>query len=310
MTFDEYFDAFQSFLKRNGNSEQTQETYKRQISQFFRFLSEYYPRITAPADIKREIVADYQDFLKEQQTESGKTLTNKTIHLKLSALKSFFHFLLKEDYIISDPTKSISMPKQEKRLPRTILTEEEVMAILQSCDTRTAVGSRNRAMLELLYACGMRTTELCQLKVTDVDLKDQTVLIEKGKGNISRSAPIGQYAAHYIGEYLSKSRKYLLKGKRNDPGFLFLTQFGNPFDRKTVNKFVMKPIQRRLQLKKNITVYSFRHGVATHLLQRSVDVAYIAKLLGHRSLNTTQQYLNIDIGDLKKIHSLYHPRER
>jgi integrase/recombinase XerD len=310
MTFDEYFDAFQSFLKRNGNSEQTQETYKRQISQFFRFLSEYYPRITAPADIKREIVADYHDFLKEQQTESGKTLSNKTIHLKLSALKSFFHFLLKEDYIISDPTKSISMPKQEKRLPRTILTEEEVMAILQSCDTRTAVGSRNRAMLELLYACGMRTTELCQLKIADVDLQEQTVFIEKGKGNISRSVPIGQYAAHYIQEYVVKARKFFLKGKRSDPGFLFLTQFGNPFDRKTVNKFVMKPIQRRLQFKKNITVYSFRHSIATQLLRRSVDVAYIAKLLGHRSLNTTQQYLNIEIGDLKKIHSLYHPRER
>ena len=216
---------------------------------------------------------------------------------------------MKEDYIISDPTKSISMPKQEKRLPRAILTEDEVMAILQSFDSRTAVATRNRAILELLYACGMRTTELCQLKVADVDFQEQTVFIEKGKGNISRSVPIGQYAAHYIGEYLAKARKFFLKGKRNDSGFLFLTQFGNPFDRKTVNKFVMKPIQRKLQFKKNITVYSFRHSIATQLIQRNVDVSYISKLLGHRSLNTTQQYLNIEIGDLKKIHSLYHPRE-
>ena len=144
----------------------------------------------------------------------------------------------------------------------------------------------------------------------DLSLKNQSVLIEKGKGNVSRLVPIGQYATFYIEEYLKKGRKYLLRGKRNDPGNLFLTQFGNPFDRKSINKSIMKPIQRRLKLKKNLTVYSWRHACATHLLHHRVDVAYIAQLLGHRSLNTTQQYLKIEIGDLKRMHALYHPRER
>ena len=100
-----------------------------------------------------------------------------------------------------------------------------------------------------------------------------------------------------------------MKVKPTDPGFLFLTQFGNPFERRrSINKWVMRPIKEKLKLKKPLTVYSFRHSLATHLLQNNADVSYIAKFLGHRSLNTTQQYLKIEIGDLKRIHGLYHPR--
>ena len=310
MNFESYTEKYLAFLKRKGYSQLTIDSYRREIKQFLRFLTTFYPRISAPVEVKREIINDYQDYLGERRIRADRPLSNKTICIKLTALKTFFRFLCDEDYLLSNPTQNIVLPKEERRLPRAILTEDEVMMILQSCDARTPLSLRNRAMLELLYACGMRTFELCNLKTQDVSLKEQTVLIEKGKGNISRLVPVGQYASLYIEEYLKKGRKFLLRGKRSDPGNLFLTQFGNPFDRKSINKSVMKPIQARLKLKKNLTVYSFRHASATHLLHRNVDVAYIAELLGHRSLNTTQQYLKIEIGDLKRMHSLYHPRER
>ena len=310
MTMESFIDKYLQFLKRKGYSAMTIESYRREIRQFVGFLYKFYPRIRTPAEVKREIIIDYQDYLSERKTRADRPLSNRTICVKLAALRTFFRFLSNEDLILSDPARNIVFPKEERRLPKAILTEKEVMLILESCDTRTSLGLRNRAVLELLYACGMRTSELCNLKIQDLSLNDQTVLIEKGKGNVSRLVPIGQYATLYISEYLGKVRKFLLRGRRSDSGNVFLTQFGNPFDRKSINKSVMKPIQMRLRLKKNLTVYSFRHAAATHLLHRNIDVTYIAQLLGHRSLNTTQQYLKIEIGDLKRMHSLYHPRER
>jgi len=164
--------------------------------------------------------------------------------------------------------------------------------------------------VELFYACGIRTSELCNLKIHDVDLKEQTVIVVKGKGNKSRMLPIGQYASYYISLYLEKVRKYMLKGKRNDPGYLFLSQRGNPFNKSTINKCVMRSVAHKAELDKAISCYTMRHSIATHLLRNKVDIMYIASLLGHSSLKTTQKYLRVEIGDLKKMHSLYHPREK
>ena len=309
MTIAGSIEKYCAYIMRKGYSDQTLASYERQLRQFDRFIDEFYPRIAEITEVKRDIITDYQDYLNEQMTTAGKPLSRKTIQLKLITLRSFFSFLSAEDYIIVDPAKAIVLPKAEQRIPKTILTEREVQQILESCDTRKPIDLRNRAILEVMYACGIRTTELCMLKVSDVDMKYQTLLIEKGKGNVSRLAPLGQYATEYIRDYLKSARKHLLRGKKQDPGFLFLTQHENPFNRKSINKFVMKQVGRKAQIEKDITVYSFRHGIATHLLQRKVDVTYIAQLLGHKSLNTTQQYLKIDISDLKRMHGLYHPRE-
>jgi len=308
MNTDEYMEKYCAFTKRKGFTTQTQESYEQHLKSFFTFADLYYPRLESPATVNKRIVADYHDYLCERKTADGKPLANKSICAMLFAIKSFYSFLTEQDLIATDPTKGLILPKQERRLIRDVLTEAEVIKILKSCNTSTPFGLRDRAILELVYATGIRTTELCNLKVADVDLKEQTVFIDKGKGNISRLVPAGQYAIMYVEKYLQNGRRFFLKMKTQDPGYLFLTQFGNPFDRKSINKWVLRPIQQKLRLKKNITVYSFRHALATHLLQHDVDVSYIGKLLGHRSLNTTQQYLKIEIGDLKRVHSLYHPR--
>jgi integrase/recombinase XerD len=156
----------------------------------------------------------------------------------------------------------------------------------------------------------MRTSELCDLAIADVDLAEQTVTIVRGKGGKSRVLPIGQYASHYVGLYVEKARKYMRRGSGDDPGYLFLSRRGNPFDRSSINKTVMRTIAKNSGVDRRISCYSFRRAVASHLLGNGVDVTYIARLLGHRSLRTTQRYLSVEIGDLKRMHAMHHPRER
>jgi site-specific recombinase XerD len=143
-----------------------------------------------------------------------------------------------------------------------------------------------------------------------VDLHEQTVTIVRGKGGKSRIVPIGQYGAYYIHRYLERSRPYMLKGKRSDSGVLFLSQRGRPYNATTINKSIMRPVGRLLGEGKYISGYTWRHSVASHLLAHQVDITYISRLLGHASLRTTQRYVHVEIGDLQKMHSLYHPREQ
>ena len=310
MRFEKHFTAFKEYLEEHNYSDRTVETYCYNVERFLGFLERHYPRIRSLAKVTKGIVSDYQKYLQSYKNRKGEPLSNKTQILKLIVVRKFFSFLLKQDLILKNPASSITLPKEEQRLIRNILTEKEVINLLENLKPIDPVSVRNRAIVELFYGCGIRTTELCRLKVQDVDLKEQTATIVKGKGNKSRIVPVGQYAAYYIQLYLDKGRKYMLKGKRNDPGYLFLTQRGNPFNNTTINKSVMRSVAKKLEIKKYLSCYSFRRSVASHLLAGNVDITYIAKLLGHSSLRTTQRYLRVEIGDLKKMHSLYHPRER
>jgi site-specific recombinase XerD len=225
-------------------------------------------------------------------------------------VRSFFSYLVREDLLLKNPACSLRLPKEEKRIARNILTEKEVLGLLNTLNGQDPLSIRNRAIVELFYGCGLRTTELCRLKVRDMDLKEQTVTIVKGKGGKTRIVPIGQYATYYIQRYLEKARKHMLKGIQTDPGILFLTRRGNAFNNTTINSSVMRSMEKKLGTKKHLSCYCMRHSVASHLLAGHVDITYIAKLLGHSSLRTTQKYVHVEISDLKKIHSLYHPRER
>ena len=301
---------FIEYLSMRGYSPRTVEAYEEHLKKFAGFLEKYYPRITAFSDVSKDIIQDYQRFVCTIRTREGRPLANTSQNKKLTPVRKFFSFLLERDLVLRDPTKALVHMKEEQRLTRNIFSEQEVRELFESIDARTPVGLRNRAIVELLYACGIRTSELCNLKVENIDFKEQTVTVVKGKGGKSRLMPIGQYAAFYIERYVQKARKYMLKGKREDPGQLFLSSRGQPFTRSTINSTVMRTLRKGFDAKKHFSCYSFRHSVAQHLLANKVDIAYIAQLLGHSSLRTTQRYLHIEISDLKKMHSLYHPRER
>ena len=310
MKYEDQLDQFRSQLRSRGYSEDTVGNYHSAAVRFAGFLERYYPRISSFPKVTKDIVSDYQRFLGTLKRRDGLPLANKTQGLLLVGLRSLYGFLLAEDLILSDPTAGIVFPREEQRLVRNIMTEEQVLEVLRRTEPRDPIRMRNRAILELLYSCGIRTKELCDLKTPDVDLAEQTITIVNGKGGKSRMLPLGQYACHYIGLYLESGRRRLLKGKTDDPGNLFLSSHGNQLDRKNVSRLVLGASLRELDLGKHVSLYSFRHSIATHLLSRHVDVSYIAQLLGQSSLQTTQRYLRIEIGDLKRMHSLHHPRER
>jgi integrase/recombinase XerD len=309
MSLQKFVSEFSEYLLLQHYSERTIATYTSNVEHFITFLGSYYPRITSFEQVTKDIVFDYQSYLAKNKNRKDEPVSSTTQRLKLVAVKKLFSFLMKKDYILFDPTMALDMPREEEQFTRTILTEAEVMQLLRNIPEHTPVGIRNRAIIELFYGCGLRTSELCNLKVTDVNLKDQTVTIIKGKSNKSRVVPIGVYAAYYIEQYLEKARKYMLRGKLHDPGNLFLSMRGNPFNKVTINKSVIPSVTKNLKLDKHVSCYTFRHSVATHLLSHHLDIAYIAKLLGHASLRTTQRYAHVEIGDLKKMHSLHHPRE-
>jgi len=310
MSFHTHLESFSDYLEQRTFSPRTIEGYSRHAKEFVAFLTEYYPRVSRPSEVTRDIMDDYPCYVRDLTTTTGRPLANATVRLKLTAVKRLFAHLIEKDLVLRDPTTVIVAPKEEQRLTRTVLTQEETMDLLKAVPPRDPVSMRNRAILELLYACGIRTSELCTLMVSEVDLKEQTVIIVNGKGGKSRVVPIGQYASHYIGLYMEKGRLRLLMGKHADPGNLFPTSRGTPFSRQTVNRTVIGRANKLLGGKKRISAYSLRHGVASGLIANGVDIAYVAQLLGHASLETTKRYLKIEIGDLKKMHALYHPRER
>ena len=311
MSFEKQMERFRKSLMRSQYAGRTVENYLSQVRKFHAFVREYYPdHAEDPKCITKEIILDYQNYLVSYRDKIGKYLSNQTMRLKLIALRKFFRFLLESNCILSDPSSSIKLPREEKRLIRDIPTQDEVRAMIQSVSPTSPVGLRNRAIIEIFYACGIRTSELCALKLNDVDLKQQTVTVLHGKGGKSRILPIGQYATEYTQRYLEHARKHFLKGKKVDPGNMFLTSRGNPFSKDTINKSVIRHIEKKMKLNKHITAYSFRHAVATHLLQNGVDITYISELLGHASVKTTQIYTKVEISDLQRMHGLYHPRER
>ena len=310
MMFEKYVLYFEEYLKISNYSESTIFNYKMYLNEFVLFIEKYYPRIQTLQKITKDIIIDYQNNLVEQKNRKGEPLSNSTKIFKLKSIKKFFLYLVKNDYLLNDPSSAITMPKQERKLIRNVLTEKEVFELLANSKLTNPISIRNRAIIELFYGCGIRTSELCNLRIEDVDLQEQTVTVVKGKGGKSRLIPIGQYSCYYIKLYLKKARNKLLKYQKKDPGKLFLSYRGKPFNKTSINKNVIRQVLRNVNIKKHVSCYTFRHSVATHLLKNNVDIMYIAQLLGHSSLKTTQQYLKIEISDLKKMHSLYHPRER
>jgi integrase/recombinase XerD len=269
------------------------------------------------AAVKQQDLLAYQSELFALRKTDGRPYSVGFQVNRLSALRSFFGFLSRRGLILHDPSVGIQPPRLETRLPRTILTPAEARKVIEAPELRTPLGLRDRAILETLYATGLRASELIQLSPYDVDTQERTLRILRGKGGKDRNVPLTRAAAEAIEAYLAKGRPVLLATQRMGAGVfpakasrrLFLSPRGGTLYRATLTKLVRR-CGERARLKKRVTCHIFRHSVATHLLRHGADIRHIQVLLGHGSLQTTERYTHVEISDLQRVVRRAHPRGR
>jgi len=288
-----------SIAYERGLSENTRAAYERDLSDFFAYL-EGVAKVTTFAQVTREHVTDYLLYEKRQG------LAIATRARRLVAIKVLFQYLVSEKQMSEDVTETIESSKKGRILPRT-LSEQEVATLLNSIEGTSVQGIRDRCMLELFYASGLRVSEVVNLRVSDIRM-DETLVRCIGKGNKQRFVPLGSEACGWLTKYLAEARPALSKGDTTQTG-LFLTRLGKPFTRQGIFDMLMKRAQAA-GLTKEISPHVLRHCFATHLLAHGTQIRAIQEMLGHADISTTQVYTHVDDGEVVNVHARFHPRAK
>lgn len=277
-------------------SQNTVSSYKIDINAFISFLKD--SGIDDPSDISSDHIGSFFKTLKELG------LLGSSSARYFSSLKGFFLYLLKNKYIVKNPIEKITAPRISKKLPG-VLDVNEVEKILSSPDANYKLGLRDKAMLELFYACGTRVSELINIKVNDLFFEDEIIRVF-GKGSKERLIPVGSSAIKWVGEYLKKSRPLLMKKSKSENN-LFLNSRGSKLSRMGVWKIIDRYV-KQAGIEKDVHPHTFRHSFATHLLEGGADLRAVQEMLGHADISTTQIYTHIDRDYIKQVHKQYHPR--
>ncbi len=277
-------------------SENTVASYKNDISAFLKFLEAY--NINDPSGINYSHLAEFFSGL----NKAG--LNSSSAARYFSSLKGFFIYLYVNKYITANPMERIPAPKLKKNLPG-VLTFPEVDAVLSKPDTGKKLGLRDKAILETLYACGLRVSELINIKISDIFFDEEIVRV-LGKGSKERLIPVGGSARRWIKEYLKRSRP-LLEKKAKSGNFLFLNNLGGRLSRMGAWKIVDRYV-KEAGITKEVHPHTFRHSFATHLIEGGADLRAVQEMLGHADISTTQIYTHIDREYIKQVHKQFHPR--
>ena len=293
---DQFIDSFLTYLTVvKGLSKNTVESYQRDIHKLSLFLEK--KGVSNIEQVEYKHILDLLSDLKE------KDLGARSVARALVSIRQFFKYLLIENIIMSDPTFLIRTPKTKRTLPQ-VLSIEEVERLLASPDETTLEGLRDKAMIEILYATGIRVSELVGLGLNDVNF-ELAYLVAYGKGSKERIVPIGEKAKNKLIEYLDRGRPSLLKSKTSVN--LFVTRLRKKMTRQGFWK-IIKNHTIRSGITKKISPHTLRHSFATHLLERGADLRAIQIMLGHSDISTTQIYTHIERERLKEVHKKYHPR--
>ncbi|OUT97733.1 MAG: site-specific tyrosine recombinase XerD [Betaproteobacteria bacterium TMED41] len=279
----------------DGLSQNTITSYERDLLEFHRWLKQNYNEENFLL-VNEEIISTY--FV-----ETFSKVSTATSSRRLSSFRRFFTWLIREGVRSDDPCKKLKSLHFAKKLPN-VLRENQIESLLSVPDTTKILGLRNRAILELMYATGLRVTELIKMSCISCSFMDGVVRI-LGKGNKERLVPFGEFAAYWIEQYLVKSRPLLLKNKASD--VLFLTERGSSLTRQGVWK-LFRVCVREAGLPIDFSPHSMRHAFATHLLNNGADLRAVQLLLGHSDISTTQIYTHVAGDRLKSIHAKHHPR--
>ena len=252
-------------------------------------------------DIDYEFIKEYLVYL------YNKKLSRNSVAKKLSSLRSFYKYLFNNDLIRTNPFKYVSTPKKEKRLPK-YLGIEELEIIFNTPDINTSLGQRNRLILEILYATGIRVSELVNIKISDIDFYRKEIRI-LGKGNKERIDPFGEYCLDAINMFLEDGRKKILQKHHVTCDYLILNEHGNKLTTRGVEK-IIDNVVKQAALKKHISPHMLRHTFATHLLNEGCDIKTVQELLGHESLESTAIYTHVSNERLRKVYLKCHPRAK
>jgi len=270
------------------------------LALFFRYLASM--GVNDAREVSRQTMRAYQAWLMTQR------YTMQSVHVHLSAARRFFEHLEKSDAILLNPCNGVPLPHFERPLPRNVLTLKEARVVLDAPDTQTKAGIRDKAMLELFYSTGIRVGEMAQLSVHDADTRHAMLRVIKGKFARDRVVPMGKKACGYLKEYLEEVRSQWSR-QRRDERALWLASAAPfaPFKRDGIEQMVSR-YGVKAGLSKSLTPHVWRHTCATHLVAAGANIAHVQRLLGHRSLDTTQIYTRVALPEVRKTFARAHPR--
>lgn len=279
----------------DGLAQNTLSAYRRDLSAFAQWL-----HATAGKSLEQADAADIQDWFAAKHASTKATTANR----RLAALRRYYLWAVRQGLVGADPCLTLRAAKQAARFPKT-LSEAQVDALLQAPDHRGTLGLRDRAMLETLYATGLRVTELISLGVLDVGLNEGVVRVNQGKGGKDRLVPLGDEALHWIDLYIRQSRPQLLGQRRCDA--LFITSRAAAMTRQSF-WLIVKKYAAAAEIRTPLSPHVLRHAFATHLLNHGADLRVVQMLLGHADISTTQIYTHVARERLKAMHAKHHPR--
>lgn len=296
-----YINGFNAYLLLERSlAANTAEAYLSDLSKLQQFLEMGGYALT-PGELETQHLEAFLQWL----AELG--LSARSQARLLSAFKTFYKYLLLENLVESDPTELIDAPRLSRKIPE-VLSYEEIQAMLAAIDLSHPQGTRNRAMLEVLYACGLRVSELTQLGLSNLYLDIGFVKVV-GKGNKERIVPIGDEAIKYIELYLKGGRRQQMNVKKGHENILFLNQRGRGLSRVMIFNIV-KGLAAAAGISKNVSPHTFRHSFATHLIEGGADLKAVQDMLGHESIITTEIYTHLDMDYLREAILAFHPRNR
>lgn len=269
-----------------------------------RSLDELPPQTRRLQEVTKPILDRYQRHLFHMRKANGKPLSFSSQLQRLTPVRAYFNWLTRQNVLLWNPASEIELPRQEKRLPKHVLTIDDAERVMDVPDVRDAIGLRHRAILETLYSTGIRRMEVMNLLVYDLDAERGTLMVRQGKGKKDRMVPIGERAIGWIARYVSDARPQLAMPP--DEGVLFLTQEGDSLSPNRLTQLVRDYVNAA-EVGKTGACHQWRHTCATPMLEGGADIRYIQEMLGHVELSTTQIYTQVSIRRLKAVHALTHP---
>jgi integrase/recombinase XerD len=290
-------DFMHFMLIEKGLAKNTLMSYERDLKSYIRYLKNV-ESVESLNDVQRVHIIHFLGFLKDQ----GKSA--KTLARHVASIRAFHQFLLRDKAVNEDPTVHIETPKSERSLPK-VLSLQEVEKLLDSPNKQGHFGIRDKAMLELLYATGIRVSELIGIDIENVHLTMGFVRVI-GKGNKERIIPVGRTASEAIKRYLDHGRPHFI-AKKHQSDALFLNHQGNRLTRQGFWK-ILKKLTKEAGIEKELTPHTLRHSFATHLLENGADLRAVQEMLGHADISTTQIYTHVSKTRLKDVYSKFHPR--